>query len=76
MSVCQTDNRSQTVLRTIEEVRVVFRWEAIQLKEVAEVIELPVCVSAHCDVLVVWYADIHQRRQLCQCISSLQEWQC
>ncbi len=47
------------VRHTIEEVGVVWRWEPVQLKDVAQVIELPMRVPAHSHVLVVWYAHVH-----------------
>ena len=46
--------------RTIEEVGVVVGGQAIQVKDVAQVIELPVRVPAHRHVLIIWDADIHQ----------------
>ena len=45
--------------RTIEEVGVVVGGQAIQVKDVAQVIELPVRVPAHRHVLIIWDADIH-----------------
>lgn len=46
-------------MRTIEEVGVLIRGQAVEVKDIAQIVELPVRVPAHRQVLVSWNADIH-----------------
>ncbi len=44
---------------TIEEVWVIWCWHAVELPYIEKVIVLPVHITTHCEVAVLWYVDVY-----------------
>lgn len=53
---------------TIEQIRILLRWQAINLKNVKEIIKLSMYITTHGKFLVIWNWDINEswlRTEVC-----------